>query len=83
MSLILTLLKTCYKGLNLAHFIQKLQESHIEEFTKIASYCSIRNYFLKQGILNISTRRKPKIHRMRKRYEKEGIMVQIDGSHHR
>jgi hypothetical protein len=83
MSLILTLFKTRYDGLNLAHFIEKLHEFHIEEFTKIPSYCSIRNYFLKQGILSHSTRRKPKVHRMRKRYEKEGIMVQIDGSHHR
>ena len=82
MSLILRLFKTRYDGLNLSHFIEKLHDFHFEEFSKIPSYCAIRNYFLKQGVLTSSTRKKSKVHRMRKRYEKEGIMVQIDGSHH-
>ena len=63
--------------------MEKLHEFHFDELTKIPSYCSVRNYFLKQGVLTESTRKKSKVHRMRKRYEKEGIMVQIDGSHHR
>lgn len=83
MSLILKLFKTRYDGLNLSHFMEKLHEFHIDELSKIPSYCSVRNYFLKQGVLTESTRKKSKVHRMRKRYEKEGIMVQIDGSHHR
>lgn len=82
MSLILRLFKTRYDGLNLLHFIEKLHTFHFDEFSKIPSYCAIRNYFLKQGVLTSSTRKKSKVHRMRKRYEKEGIMVQIDGSHH-
>lgn len=83
MSLILKLFKSRYDGLNLSHFMEKLHEFHFDELTKIPSYCSVRNYFLKQGVLTESTRKKSKVHRMRKRYEKEGIMVQIDGSHHR
>ncbi|MGZ3749321.1 MAG: ISNCY family transposase [Pseudobdellovibrionaceae bacterium] len=83
MSTILKLFKTRYDGLNLSHFMEKLHEFHSDELPKIPSYCSVRNYFLKQGVLTETTRKKSKVHRMRKRYEKEGIMVQIDGSHHR
>ena len=82
MTSILRLFTSRYNGLNLCHFIEKLHEYHFDELSQIPSYTSIRNYFLKQGVLKNSIRKKSKTHRMRKRYEKEGIMVQIDGSHH-
>lgn len=69
-----------YKGLNLIHFIEKLK---FEQLDYIPCYGTIRNILMKDKLICIKVKRRKRVHPMRKRYEKEGMMVQIDGSHHR
>jgi transposase len=70
-----------YKGFNLAHFREKLID--VEGIEPIPSYSTIRDILFSNKILAPQTRRRKRTHARRKRYEREGIMVQIDGSHHR
>jgi transposase InsO family protein len=70
-----------YKGFNLAHFREKLMD--VEGLNPLPSYSTIRDILFSNKILAPQTRRRKKTHARRKRYEREGIMVQIDGSHHR
>ncbi|MCB9060933.1 MAG: ISNCY family transposase [Halobacteriovoraceae bacterium] len=73
-----------YNGLNLVHFIEKLRENNSHEFDSIPTYTTIRNLLLQEGlIIPYQKKAKRKSHPRRKRYEKEGLMVQIDGSPHR
>ncbi len=78
---IINLYRDRYFGLNLVHFIEKLKEC--DELEKIPSYSTIRNILLSSCLISPQVKRSRKSRPMRKRYEKEGIMVQIDGSHHR
>ena len=77
---ILTLYRGRYRGLNLIHFIEKLR---FEEINPVPCYGTIRNILMEEKLISIKVKRRKRVHPMRKRYEKEGMMVQIDGSHHR
>lgn len=76
---IIHLYQTRYNGLNLVHFRERLAT----EIKIVPSYSTIRNILQKEGLLKAEQKRGKRVHYMRKRYEKEGMMVQIDGSHHR
>ena len=80
---IASLYKNKYKGFNLVHFIEKLHENEFVLVPDVPCYSTIRNFFIKEKLIQRTKKKITKIHRMRKRYEKEGIMVQIDGSPHR
>lgn len=74
--------KNKYSDFNLVHFREELQENEYTDFPYIPCYSTIRNLFLREGLITVKKKRGRKIHKMRKRYEKEGLMVQIDGSPH-
>lgn len=76
---IISLYKTRYRGLNLVHFIEKLSGHEI----KVPCYGTIRSILIKEGLIDSQIKRKKRSHPRRQRYEKEGLMIQIDGSHHR
>ena len=77
---IISLYQGRYKGLNIIHFIEKLR---FEGLDYIPCYATIRNILMDEKLISIKVKRRKRVHPMRKRYEKEGMMVQIDGSHHR
>jgi len=79
-SKIFWLYRNKYKGLNIVHFREKLRS---EEIYPIPTYGTIRNMLLKEKLISPQVKRHKRAHPMRKRYSKEGMMVQIDGSHHR
>lgn len=70
-----------YKGFNITHFIEKLPDENIKE--ALPSYGTIKEILYESGAITKKPRKKRKVHRPRERYSKEGLMVQIDGSHHR
>jgi len=76
---IIYLYKNRYKGLNLVHFLEKLKDHEI----KIPSYGTIRSILLDEKLITPSIKKRKRCHPRRQRYEKEGLMIQIDGSHHR
>jgi len=73
---ILRLRKELYYDFNIMHFMDKLQEVH-----KIP-YCyeSIRQLLIKKNLHN--PKKKKKVHRMRRRMPKAGMLVQMDSSQH-
>lgn len=77
---IINLYRGRYKGMNIAHFREKLFEE--EQIQKVPSYSTIRNILFEEKLVSPQMKRTKKAHPMRKRYEREGLMVQIDGSHH-
>lgn len=77
---IIILYRGRYKGMNIAHFREKLFEE--EKIKKVPSYSTIRNILFEEKLVSPQMKRTKKAHPMRKRYEREGLMVQIDGSHH-
>jgi len=77
---IINLYRGRYKGMNIAHFREKLFEE--ERIKKVPSYSTIRNILFEEKLVSPQMKRTKKAHPMRKRYEREGLMVQIDGSHH-
>lgn len=79
-STIVRLYKTIYRGMNITHFLEKLKEI---ESLKTPSHSTVRKILLAEKLINSTIKRKRKAHPRRIRYEKEVIMVQIDGSHHR
>lgn len=72
-----------YFDLNVSHFREKLLEDPIfmDEHT-VPSYQTIRRILIAENLIKHSVQRQKRAYRPRKRYEKEGLMVQIDGSHH-
>jgi transposase len=70
-----------YKGLNIAHFCEKLNE--VEKLPKLPSYNTIREILISESVVSPQARRRRKSYARRKRCEREGIMIQIDGSPHR
>ena len=78
---ICTLYRLKYFDLSVAHFIEKLIE--VEKMEKVPSYPTVRSILLEAKLLTMKNKKQRKSHRRRKRYEKAGVMVQIDGSHHR
>lgn len=77
---IVRLYKTIYSGMNVVHFLEKLKE--LEDMTP-PSYSTLRNILLRENLISPTMKRKKRNYPRRVRYEKEGLMVQIDGSHHR
>lgn len=69
-----------YYDLSVRHFIEKLLE--VEQLEEVPSYTTVRNILLKEQLIQRTNKKPRKVHRRRNRCEKEGIMVQIDGSHH-
>lgn len=70
-----------YYGLNVSHFVEKLLE---EIPNQTPSYSTVRKILKDHNLLvNNRQRGSNKVHRTRNRYEREGTMVQIDGSHHK
>lgn len=69
-----------FRGLNIIHFQEKLIE---EGIINPPCYSTLRNILLEEKLISIKVKRRKRVHPMRKRYEREGMMVQIDGSHHR
>ena len=70
-----------YFDLNVTHFM----EFFLADFPdlRVPSKSTVRKILLREKLISPVKRKKRRLHPMRKRYEKEGIMVQIDGSHHR
>lgn len=76
---IISLFRNKYYGFNLRHFYEKLTI----ELNDVPSYSTVRR-ILKEAKVYLPRPRKQKRQRgLRSRYRKEGIMVQIDGSHHK
>lgn len=69
-----------YFDLTVAHFCEKLFE--IEGIKNLPSITTIRSILKEEKLLTVRTKNRKKCHRRRKRYTKEGVMIQIDGSHH-
>jgi transposase len=78
---IISLYKNKYSGFNTRHFREKLLE--VENLPYVPSYSVVRRVLIENGI-NIPKRKSgySKKHKSRDRCAKEGIMAQIDGSHH-
>lgn len=68
-----------YKGFNITHFREKLK---LEKISMIPSYTSLRKILLKERLIKARPKKRKRVHRPRRRYAREGLMVQIDGSHH-
>jgi transposase InsO family protein len=77
---IIKLYKTKYLGFNLTHFREKLYE--LEGLNYVPSYTSLRTILASEKIYAPQPKKRRKIHSRRARYEREGVMIQIDGSHH-
>lgn len=77
---IVRLYQTVYRGMNVVHFIEKLVEV---EKMKVPAYSTVRKILLEENLISPTMKRKKRNYPRRVRYEKEGLMVQIDGSHHR
>jgi transposase InsO family protein len=69
-----------YAGFNMTHFREKLMDESPDK--KIPSYSTIRRIFTEQKIYKPQKKRNKRSHKSRNRYEREGIMIQIDGSPH-
>lgn len=78
---ILKLYKLKYFDHNIAHFRERLIED--EKMQYVPSYTTIRKHLLDRKLVSYTKKKIKKSHSLRKRYAKEGLMVQIDGSHHR
>lgn len=78
---ILKLYKLKYFDHNISHFRERLIED--EQLENIPSYTTLRKFLLREGLVSYTKKKIKKSHSLRKRYAKEGLMVQIDGSHHR
>lgn len=75
---VLKLATTEYSGFNHQHFAELLAER--EDI--FLSRSSVRNILLESGIRSPRKRRPPRHRSRRQRYPKEGMLLQIDGSHH-
>lgn len=73
---ILNLRKNIYYDFNIVHFKEKLEEIHKIKL----SYESLRQILIKNGFH--IPKKKKKVHRMRRRMPKAGMLVQMDSSFH-
>lgn len=73
---ILKLHKKLYYDFNILHFTEKLQEVHKLDYSRE----SIRQLLIKADVH--TPKKKRKIHRMRRRMPKAGMLVQMDSSEH-
>ena len=74
---ILKLRKDIYYDFNIMHFMDKLDEVHKMHL----SYETLRQILIRHKLH--SPKKKKKIHRMRRRMPKAGLLVQMDSSQHR
>ncbi len=74
---ILKLRRKIYYDFNILHFMDKLHDVHKLRY----SYESIRHILIAAG--EHSPKKKRKIHRMRRRMPKAGLLVQMDSSQHK
>jgi transposase len=75
---VLELAQSSYAGCNNQHFTELLAEREGIALSR----SSVRRILLKAGIRSPRKRRPPKHRSRRERYPKEGMLLQIDGSHH-
>jgi len=75
---VLTMAKTKYVGFNTQHFTEQLAERE-----KISlSRSTVRRILLQAGIKSPRKRHAPRHRSRRERYPREGMLLQIDASHH-
>ena len=72
------LAQSIYAGCNNQHFTELLDEREGIALSR----SSVRRVLLRTGIKSPRKRRPPRHRSRRQRYPKEGMLVQIDGSHH-
>ncbi len=77
---IVSLAKGRYAGFNMVHFREKIQLEFPDR--PIPSYSTFRRIFTEHKLIRSQKKRSRRPHRSRNRYEREGIMLQIDGSFH-
>lgn len=70
-----------YFDFNINHFCEKLRVEEALSF--VPSYATIRKILLDAKLVQPTQKRTRKAYARRKRYSKEGLMLQIDGSLHR
>lgn len=75
-----SLYKDRFLGLNLTHFLEKVNEETLLD--KTPSYSTARRILMEEKLIAPKLKRARKSYPRRKRYEQEGLMVQIDGSPH-
>lgn len=75
---VLELACTTYAGFNVQHFTEQLEE---REGTRL-SRSTVRRILLEGGIRSPRKRRPPRHRSRRERFSQEGMLVQVDGSHH-
>lgn len=78
---ITSLYRLKYFDFSVAHFREKLIE--LEGISSPPSCTTVRKILIEEKLITIRSKRARKPYSRRKRYEKEGLMVQIDGSPHR
>jgi transposase len=77
---IVSLASEKFKGFNMTHFREKFMEEFSSTITP--SYSTVRRIFTENKLYKPQKKRFKRPHKSRNRYEREGIMTQIDGSHH-
>jgi len=75
---VLELAKTTYAGFNVQHFTERLKEREDIGLSR----STVRRILLEGGVRSPRKRRPPRHRSRRERYPREGMLVQIDGSHH-
>lgn len=75
---VLTLAKTKYGGFNTTHFTEMLAEREGIHLSR----SSVRRILLNAGIKGPRQRRAPRHRSRRERFAQEGVLLQIDASHH-
>ncbi len=73
------LFKTKYYDFNLAHFCEVLNKEHNISIP----YKTLWSWFSKIGWIKNPRRRRPRKHVYRNRLPQEGLLLQMDGSHHK
>jgi transposase InsO family protein len=69
-----------YYDFNVSHFLEKLHSE--EKLQNVPSYAVVRKILLQAKLIEPTQKKTRKAYARRKRYSKEGLMIQIDGSHH-
>ena len=75
---VLALANSTYAGCNTQHFTELLAERERISLSR----STVRRILLKAGMRSPRKRRPPKHRSRRERYPQEGMLLQIDGSHH-
>ena len=75
---VLALANSTYAGCNTQHFTELLDEREGISLSR----STVRRILLKAGMRSPRKRRPPKHRSRRERYPQEGMLLQIDGSHH-